>query len=129
MACVLCRSLLPLLQFFLYHITVRSVVFNYTFSKIRTPFVSYTEIQSQQTAPSTAMVINSPYTNMVYLLIPAQAAKGLVTNYGEGRGLQNERRGRQVKFHPYKKKGGGRKVLAMLKGGGGGKRGAQQVLR
>ena len=108
-------------NFFLYHITVGSVVFNYTFSKIRTPFVSYTEIQSQHTAPSTAMVINSPYTNMVYLLIPAQAAKGLVTNYGEGRGLQNERGGRQVKFHPYEKGGGGggeRTVLAMLKGGG-----------
>ena len=33
--------------------------------------------------------------------------KGLVTNYGEGGGLQNGRVGGQVKFYPYERKGGG----------------------
>ena len=42
--------------------------------------------------------------------------KGLVTNYGEGGGLQNGRGG-HVKFCPYEKGGGAEKVLAMLKGG------------
>ena len=46
---------------------------------------------------------------------------GLVTNYGEGGGLQNGRGGGKVKFYPYKK---GRAVLDVLKGGG-----AQTVLR
>ena len=46
--------------------------------------------------------------------------KGLVTNYGEGGGLQNGMGGGHMKFHPYKKGGGGgiKQVLAMLKGGG-----------
>ena len=51
--------------------------------------------------------------------IPAEGDKlnRLVTNYGEGGGLQNGRGG-HVKFYPYEKGGGGaEKVLAMLKGG------------
>ena len=40
--------------------------------------------------------------------------KGLVTNYGEGKRLQNGRVG--GKFYPYKK-GEAETVLAMLKGG------------
>ena len=40
----------------------------------------------------------------------------LVTNYGEGGGLQNGRGG-QVKFYPYKRGGGAEKVLAVLKVG------------
>ena len=45
------------------------------------------------------------------------AAKGLVTNYGEG-GYKTGRGGGHVKFYPYEKWGGGaEKVLAMLKGG------------
>ena len=47
------------------------------------------------------------------------AFNGLVTNYGQGGGLQNGRG--HVKFYPYEK-GGAEKVLAMLKGG------AQHVL-
>ena len=45
----------------------------------------------------------------------------MVTNYGEGGGLQNGRGGGgHVKFYPYEKGGGGaEKVLAILKGGGG----------
>ena len=48
---------------------------------------------------------------MIYLC----SIKGLVTNYGEGEGLQ-KRRGRvgHLKFCPYEK-GGEKKVLAMLK--------------
>ena len=47
--------------------------------------------------------------------------KGLVTNYGEGGGLQNERGGAREVL-PLRK--GGAEILAMLKGGGG----AQKVL-
>ena len=35
------------------------------------------------------------------------ASKGVVINYGEGRGLQNGRGGGQVKFYPTKRRGGG----------------------
>ena len=41
-------------------------------------------------------------------MLPLILNKGLVTNYGEGGGLQNGRGG-HVKFYPYKKGGGGRK--------------------
>ena len=45
--------------------------------------------------------------------------KGLVTNYGEGGGLQNGRGGGACEVLPLQKKGGGAEnVLAMLKGGG-----------
>ena len=50
--------------------------------------------------------------------------KGLVTNYGEGGGLQNGRGGGAREVLPLRK-GGTEKALAILKGGGGG---AQQVL-
>ena len=36
--------------------------------------------------------------------------KGLVTNYGEGGGLQNGKGG-NMKFYPYEKWGGGRKMF------------------
>ena len=64
------------------------------------------------------------------------SSKGLVTNYGEGGGLQNgrwgwhlsltpmKRGGGHVKFYPYEK-GRAENVSAMLKGGEGE---AQQVL-
>ena len=55
-------------------------------------------------------------------LIFKACAKGLVTNYGEGGGLQNG--GGYVKFYLYEK-GGTEKVLVVLKGGGGG---AEKVL-
>ena len=54
--------------------------------------------------------------------------KGLVTNHGEGWGLQNGKGsggGGQVKFYPYKK--GGRKRFSHAEGGWGG--GAHTVLR
>ena len=53
------------------------------------------------------------------------SGKGVVTNYREGRGLQNGSGG-HVKSYPYEKGGGGEKVLTMPKGGGG--EGAQNVL-
>ena len=34
-----------------------------------------------------------------------KVTKGLVTNYGEGGGVQNGRGGGHVKFYPYKKGG------------------------
>ena len=43
-------------------------------------------------------------------------AKGLVTNYGEGR-LQNGRGRGHVKFYPYEKGGGGRESLSPAEGG------------
>ena len=46
------------------------------------------------------------------------ATKGVVTNYGEGGGLQNWRGG-QVEFTPTKK-GGGRISFSHAVGGGGG---------
>ena len=49
--------------------------------------------------------------------------KGLVTNYGEGGGLQNGRGGGHLKFYPYEKGGGGGgKSFSHSKGG------AQKVL-
>ena len=47
--------------------------------------------------------------------------KGVVTNYGEGGGLQNGRGG-HMKFYPYEKGGGGGKSFSHPEGG------AQKVL-
>ena len=56
------------------------------------------------------------------------ASKGLVTNYGEGGGLQNGRwwgGGGHMKFYPYELRGGGGENFSHAEGWGGGK----QVLR
>ena len=45
-------------------------------------------------------------------------SKGLVTNYGEGRGATQWEGGVQVKFYPYENEGRWKKFLAMLKGVG-----------
>ena len=45
-------------------------------------------------------------------------SKGLVTNYGEGGGLQNGRGWGMRSFTPTKRGGGAEQVLAMLGGGG-----------
>ena len=68
-------------------------------------------------------LILNPYSN--YKLSCKSAGfliKGLVTNYGEGGGLQNGRGGGHVKFYPYEKGGGGGKSLSHAQGG------AQKVL-
>ena len=43
--------------------------------------------------------------------------KGLVTDYGQGGGLQNGKEWGHMNFQPYEKGGGAEKVLAMLEGG------------
>ena len=55
---------------------------------------------------SRSQVIYVFQNRLFTLCISKQSIKGLVTNYGEGGGVQN-RRGAHMKFYPYEKRGGG----------------------
>ena len=62
------------------------------------------------------------YLQQLVLVCKLITWEGLVTNYGEGGGLQNGRGGEHVKFYPYGKEGGGESISHIEGGawGGGG---------
>ena len=86
---------------------------------VPSPTTRRTTSPSETWSPGPPLVKGTPVaTRRTSASLPNHGGKGLVTNYREGGGLQNGRRGGHVKFYPCEKGGGGaEKVSAMLKGG------------